>query len=140
MSKVQSEVKCEQCGFPDAGRVTNTRSGEWRVMCPRCGYHEIWKHESYFSNGHLERGVNEVLYSAGAYCAKNPATGIEEHGGLSENEVEEVAARMREDIASGELAPGSYVTRYNFDTHEVTALVGQVPRAYQARAEKGVTP
>jgi|SRR5208282_4927223 len=111
MSKVQFEVECRQCGFPDAGKVFDCRSTEWRVMCPRCGYRERWKHESYFSNGRLERGINEVSYSAGAYCAKDPKTGIEEHGGLSETEVEEVAARMRENIASGELAAGSYVTR-----------------------------
>jgi hypothetical protein len=49
------------------------------------------------------------------------------YGRLSEAEVEETAARMRADIASGKLSPQSYVTRYSFDTHEVTALVGRVP-------------
>jgi hypothetical protein len=38
-----------------------------------------------------------------------------------------MAARMRDDIASGKLSPESYVTRYDFQTGEVTALVGQVP-------------
>jgi hypothetical protein len=46
---------------------------------------------------------------------------------MSETEVEEIAAKMRDDIASGKLSAKSYVTKYNFETHEVTALVGQVP-------------
>jgi len=140
MSSVQSDVKCEQCGFPEAWEVFDCGTNEWTVDCPRCGYHESWKHESYFSNGHLERGVNEVLYSAGAYCAKDLETGIKKHGGLPETEVEEVAAKMRDDIASGKLSPESYVPRYNFDTHEVTELVGQVPSGDEAQAEKGRNP
>ena len=34
---------------------------------------------------------------------------------------------MQADIASGKLSDRGYVTRYDFDTGEVTALVGQVP-------------
>jgi endogenous inhibitor of DNA gyrase (YacG/DUF329 family) len=137
MSSVQTEVKCEQCGFPNAWKVLDCWwSSDWSVGCPRCGYRESWKHESYFSNGHLERGVNEVLYSAGAYCAKNPNTGIEEQGPLSETEVEQIAAKMRNDIATGKLLPESYLTRYNFDTHEVTALFGQVPIGDETQTEK----
>ena len=139
MSTVQGEVKCEQCGFLDAWKVYDCRSSEWWVRCPRCGYQESWKHESYFLNRHLERGVNEVRYSAGAFCAKDPKTGIERHGSLSETEVEQIAAKMRNDIASGKLLPESYVSRYNFDTHEVTGLVGQVPSGEETQTEKRVT-
>jgi len=140
MSTVQSEVNCTQCGFPDAWEGFDCRSSEWWVGCPRCGYRESWKHESYFSNGHLEKDVHEVLYSAGAYCAKKSDIGIEQHGSLSETDVEKTAAKMRDDIASGKLSPGSYVTRYNFDTREVTALVGQVPIGDETQAEKDRNP
>ena len=34
---------------------------------------------------------------------------------------------MQADIASGKLSDRGYVTRYDFKTGEVTALVGQVP-------------
>jgi predicted nucleic-acid-binding Zn-ribbon protein len=77
MSTVQSEVKCKQCGFPGAWEVFDCRSNEYTVDCFRCGYRESWKHESYFSNGHLEKGVQEVIYSAGAYCAMKTDNGIE---------------------------------------------------------------
>ena len=40
---------------------------------------------------------------------------------------------MRRVIASGKLAPASYVTRYDFDTGEVTALVGQIPTCDDAK-------
>ena len=46
---------------------------------------------------------------------------------MSETELEEIAAKMRDDIASGRLSSESYVTQYNFQTREVTALVGRVP-------------
>jgi hypothetical protein len=47
---------------------------------------------------------------------------------------------MRADIAKGKLSPGSYVTRYNFDTREVTALVGQIPSGDETQTEKGRDP
>jgi hypothetical protein len=127
MSSVADFKQCEQCGFPGAAHLYYCRSAEWRLDCPRCGYHEDWKHQSYFSSGHLEKGIRTVIYSAGAYSAQSPKTGIRECGGVSEAELQELAARVREDIASGKLSPESYVTEYNFQTGEVTALVGQIP-------------
>ena len=56
---------------------------------------------------HLERGVIEVLYSAGAYCAKDPETGVSTIRRLTETEVEEVAAQIRGAIAPGKLSPES---------------------------------
>jgi DNA-directed RNA polymerase subunit RPC12/RpoP len=135
MSIVQTNETCEQCGFLEAWKEFNCGTNEWDVRCPRCGYREIWKHESYFSNGHLKKGVNEVCYSAGAYFAKWADNGGAECNGLSETDVEEMAAKMRADIASGKLSPESYVTRYNFETHEVTALVGQVPTSHPLEPE-----
>ena len=105
MSTVQSEVKCKQCGFPGAWELYDCRSNEWWVDCPRCGCRESWKNESYFSNGHLQRGVNKVLYSAGALCVKYADSGITQHRGLAEAEVEQVAAKMRDGIASGRISP-----------------------------------
>lgn len=135
MSTVQYEVKCKQCGFPEAWEEFDCRSNEWSVDCFRCGYHESFKVESRFSNGHFERGVNEILYSAGAYCAKKTDSG-EEHGSLSETDLENVAARIHDDIAGGRLSPESYVTKFNFETREVTALVGQVPACDETQAER----
>jgi hypothetical protein len=128
-SIVQVDEKCEQCGFSDAWKKFNCGTNEWDITCSICGYRESWKHKSYFSNGHLERGVNEVYYSAEAYFAKWADTGHAECGRLSETDVEEVAAKVRADIASGKLSAEGYVTRHNFDTHEVTAVVGRVPVA-----------
>jgi hypothetical protein len=124
MSSVQSKVECEQCGFPHASKVLDLPSFEWDIICTRCGYRESWKHISRFSNHHLKKGVKKLIYSAGACCLNN---GVEAHYSLDESEIEETAARMRAAIAAGELSPGSFVTRYNFETHEVTALVGRVP-------------
>ena len=135
MSIVQTIETCEQCGFLEAWKEFNCGTDEWDVICPRCGYREIWKHESYFTNGHLKKGVNEVYYSAGAYFAKWADTGGAECGGLYESDVEEVAAKMRADIASGKLSSESYLTLYNFQTHEVTGLVGEVPVAHPAEPE-----
>ncbi len=129
MSTVLSEVKCRQCGFSDAWEGYDCRSGEWRVDCPRCGYVEELRYESRFKNGHPERVVHKFFYSAGAYCGKDPKSGIEQHASVLEDKLEEAAARMREDIAAGRLSPESYVTQFNFATHEVTALVGQLPTA-----------
>jgi hypothetical protein len=127
MSSVQSDVKCEQCGFPEACYVFESPSSEWTVDCTRCGYYESWKHKSLFSNGHLEKGVNEIRYSAGAYCAKKTDDGVAEFCSLGEAEVEKIAAEIRDGIAAGRLSAQSYVTKFNFETREVTALVGQVP-------------
>jgi endogenous inhibitor of DNA gyrase (YacG/DUF329 family) len=135
MSSVLSEVECYQCGFPGAWREFYCRSAEWDVTCPRCGYSKRWKHISRFRCGHLEKGVIEVLYSAGAYFAKWADGGGGEQGSLSETDIEETAAQMRADIASGKLSKESYVTRFDFKTHEVTALVGQVPTHGPAEQE-----
>jgi hypothetical protein len=127
MSSVQSYVKCNQCGFSEASEVLDCGTNGWWVGCTRCGYQESWECKSRFSNGHLERGVNEVHYSAGALWAEDSKTRVATLRGLAENEIEEIAAKMREAIASGELSSRSYVTKFNFVTGEVTALVGQVP-------------
>jgi hypothetical protein len=134
-SIVQVNEKCEQCGFPDAWKELNCGTDEWDVRCPRCGYREIWKNESYFSNGHFKKCVNEVYYSAGAYFAKWADTGHVECGGLSETEVEDIAAKMRADVAAGKLSKETYVTRFDFETHEVTAVVGRVPTPHPAEPE-----
>jgi hypothetical protein len=42
---------------------------------------------------------------------------------------------MRDDIAWGRLSAKRYVTRYDFETREVTALVGQVPTARRPAAQ-----
>jgi hypothetical protein len=73
-------------------------------------------------------------------CVKYADSGIRQHRGLAEAEVEQVAAKMRDDIASGKLSPESYVTRYNFDTREMTALVGQIPSGDETQAENGRNP
>jgi hypothetical protein len=140
MSTTQSEVKCKQCGFPGAWEVFDCRSNEWTVDCFRCGYHESLENESFFSNGHLERAVNKVLYAAGALCVKYVDSGISQHRGLAEADVEQVAAKVRDCIASGKLSPESYVTKYNFETREVTSLVGQVPFAEETQMEKELNP
>lgn len=140
MSTVQSAVKCKQCGFPEAWEVFDCRSNEWSVDRFRCGYRASWRHESYFSNGHLERGVHTVHYSAGAYCVKKTDNGIEEHGSLSEADVEEIAVKMRDDIAAGRLSEKSYVTKFNFETGEVTPLVGHVPTCNETQAEEECNP
>jgi hypothetical protein len=127
MGAVQTFKQCEQCGFPEADYIDYYRSGEWFLICRRCGYHEEWKHESYLSNGRFEKATHTVMRSAGAYCAQDPETGIRQCGSVVEAELQEVTARMRDDIASGKLSSESYVTRYDFLTGEVTALVGQVP-------------
>jgi hypothetical protein len=133
---MQREVKCEQCGFPEACHVKDFGSREWTVDCFRCGYHESFKVESRFSNGRIEKGVTVALYSAGAYCVKETDNGIERHVSLAEADVEKVAAKMRDDIAAGRLSAKSYVTKFNFETREVTALVGQVPACDETQAEK----
>jgi len=120
MSSMQSAVRCKQCGFPEAWEEFDSRSSEWTVDCFRCGYRESWTHESRFPNGHLQRGAREIIYSAGAYCAKNADSGGEEHGGIVEEEVEQVAANIRDGIASGRLSPKSCITKFNFETREVT--------------------
>ena len=129
MSRSEVSTKCEQCGFLGACHELDCASWEWWVDCPRCGYSERWQKKSYFSNGHLKHGVDEVRYSAGAMWAVDAKSGVARLCGLAEDEVEEIAAKMRVAVAAGELAPGSYVTRYDFETREVTALVGQVPTA-----------
>ena len=126
MSTVQYEVECKQCGFPDACKEFDGRSYDYEVWCTRCGFRESWKTKSRYANGHLECGVKEVIYSAGA-CFIKRTDGSGTYGSLYEADVEEMAAKMRADIASGKLSPESFVTKYNFETHEVTALVGQVP-------------
>ena len=134
MSTVQYEVECDQCGFPDACKEFDGRSYDYEVWCTRCGFRESWKTKSLFANGHLECGVKEVIYSAGA-CFIKRTDGSGTYGRLSEGDVETIAAKMRADIAAGELSPGSFVTRYNFETREVTALVGQVPMHDPAEQE-----
>lgn len=129
MSMVQGTQKCEQCSFPDADYLFDCGSSEWCVWCRRCGYYADWKHESCFSNGHLEKGVRTIIFSAGSFYAISAKTGVAQHSGLPETEVEKVAAKMREEIASGKLSPASFVTRYDFKSRQVTALVGQVPLA-----------
>jgi hypothetical protein len=47
---------------------------------------------------------------------------------------------VRDCIASGKLSPESYVTKYNFETREVTSLVGQVPFAEETQMEKELNP
>ena len=128
MSAVLSVTKCDQCGFLEADYGYYCGSGEWWVLCRRCGYSEEYKynHQSHFSNGRPEESVHKRVFSAGAYWAEAP-DGRAESGGLSEKSYVEAAVKMRADIASGKLSDRSYVTHYNFDTDEVTALVGRVP-------------
>jgi Zn ribbon nucleic-acid-binding protein len=126
MDRVTSDTKCPQCGFLEAVEDFDLNSKEWSVDCRRCGYHASWKHESLFSDGHVEKGVETVHFSAGVSWAKKPSGG----GTLTclgENEIEEAAGKIRNGIASGELSPESYVTRFSFETKEVTAVVGQIP-------------
>lgn len=130
MSRVLSTRERKQCGFLQAWHEYDCGSAEWWVDCPRCGYHESWEHKSRFSDGHLEKAVNEVTYSAGALWAKDAKSGIAQLRGLAENEVEEIAAKMRVAIASGELSPKSYLTKFNFETREMTALVGEAPSGH----------
>ena len=135
MSSVMSEVKCQRCGFPYAKKRFYGRTMKWDVGCPRCGYFERWEHVSLYSSGHVKHGIIQVLYSAGAYFAKwaDGSDGVLD--GLFDTAIEEKAAEMRADIASGKLSPESYVTRYNFDTHEVTAVVGRVPTSHPLEPE-----
>jgi hypothetical protein len=72
--------------------------------------------------------------------AEDAKTGIAQLRGLEENEIEEIAAKMRAAIAAGELSAKSYVTRYNFETHEVTAVVGQVPSFDETQVEEDRGP
>jgi hypothetical protein len=140
MSRSSWYEKCRQCGFLGAWYEKDFVTREWWHDCPRCGYSESWIHKSYFSNGHLEWGVNEVRFSAGAYCLKKTGGGIEQSGGLSEADVEKVAARVRDDIASGKLSAESYVTRFGFDTRQMIAVVGHVPTTDETEAEKDENP
>jgi Zn ribbon nucleic-acid-binding protein len=127
MSRVLSDVECPQCGFLEASYEVDCGTCEYWINCLRCGYSESWKHKSRFSNGHLEIGVKEVRFSAGALWAEDAKTGIASLSGLGEDEIGQIATRVRDDIASGKLSPRSYVTKYNFETGEVTAEVGQLP-------------
>ena len=126
MSAGQYEINCNQCGFRHADELYYG-SHEYSIMCARCGYSETWTHKSFFSNGHLEIGVNEFWYSAGAYLVVLADTGQRQFGGLSETDLEKTAAQISADIASGKLSPESFVTKYDFETGELTALVGRVP-------------
>jgi len=131
MSAVATDTICERCGFRESTYEFNCRSREWWVLCPRCGYSEDCKQVSRLSNGRVEESVLTYIYPAGAYSAVWADSGVAEVGGLSETQIEKAAARMRADIASGKLSPESYVTRYCYDSGEVTALVGQVPTVSQ---------
>jgi len=139
MSRALTTTKCRQCGFLGAWKESY-ESGEWGVQCARCGYHECSTHKSHFSNANPNMGSNTVVCSAGAYCISYSDTGDEEYGALSEADVDKVAANIHAGIASGELSAKSYVTRYNFDTHEVTALVGQVPTVESSGPDSRVDP
>ena len=140
MSTVQSTIICERCGFRESIYEFDCRSSEWWVLCPSCGYSEQCKHVSRLSNGRVEKSVLTYTYPAGAYSAVDSDTKIAQVGGLFETEIEDAAARMRADIASGMLSPESYVTRYCSDSGEAAALVGQIPTEVQPDDGLGQVP
>lgn len=137
MSSVTTDTKCMQCGFLGADRLFDLPTDDWWESCPRCGYQESRVHKSRFSNWHSEEVVNEILYSAGAFCVVDPVIGWGPYGRVSETQVEQIAADVRAGIAAGKYSPKSYVTKYNFETREVTALVGQVPTVESTDHDSG---
>ena len=134
MPTVKSKVKCKQCGFPNAIKDFDSGTNEYCISCTRCGCRETFKNKSYFSSGRPEKTVYEINYSAGAYFVKWKDGGGA-HGRLSEAEVKGIPARMRADVAAGKLSKETYVTRFDFKTREVTALVGQLPTHDPAEQE-----
>jgi predicted nucleic-acid-binding Zn-ribbon protein len=128
MSRVLGDTKCRQCGYLEAYLDFDCRTDETEVNCPRCGYSETWEHVAHgqFKNGHIKKGVKTFYYSAGCLWAVQKS-GTTAWRSLDEDELDRVAAQVRKDITNGTLSAESHVTKYDFQTKQVIALVGKVP-------------
>ena len=135
MSRVLDYTECRQCGYLEAYLDFDCRTDETEVNCPRCGYSESWEHTPHgrFKSGHIKKGVKTFNYSAGCLWAVMPSGTAEWHG-LDEDQLEKVAAQVRKDIANGTLSAKSHVTKYDFETKQVIALVGKVPTSHAEKA------
>jgi len=131
MATVDGPTTCDQCGFEEAFRSENTRSGEVHILCPRCGrlmwttavrdriremiegvaFYKLTKdgHRIYRRYGRPGHGV--LFLSA--------QLGFGQFSPLSQLPSDEMIAEVRAMVASPESAPHvCYLTRWTGDSVE----------------------
>jgi hypothetical protein len=126
MSSVLDYKKCKQCSYEQGYYDFDCSTSEWEFDCPRCGHGEslAWITDKL---GHHLGWKHEALDSYGAVWATPAKGGISTYFGLrSAQTAEEVAQRMQDDIAQGELdREQSYVTKWNLETKQEEVIAGK---------------
>jgi len=126
MSSVSEYQKCKQCSYEQGNYDFDCSVSEWECDCPRCGHGESF---SWITDeqGNRVGWKHESLNGRGAVWATSAENGISTSFGLrSAKTAEEVAQRMRDDIAQGKLdGEQSYVTKWNPETKQAEVIAGK---------------